>query len=390
MNMDLTVGQAPNPSNTKMFEYSSTEDLIKQLDNDNLKQDFSNYQEDFTFVDSTINYRSLPMRMTFQTNSQTLIFSIPDLGINEQFDGQGDRDNAIDQLLDYLKGKDSNTANKINRKLVEISPSSPIAGNPSAMMNMMVDSAFDAGVGFDRSQANIAASDLSDENRIGIGIDYAQYDQAGQTSDNWTLPLKYTWADENGRNLTIDLPLSYNDTEGSETYKARLGITYQFPVNANWLLTPVLDYGVTASEDLYDGAQMISGAITSMYTFDPLSVAGDEISVSIGNMAGYYKTLPLDIDDYEVDPDITNQVTKNGVLIDTLVDIFSYPANVQYILTDSRYFGDEVYADNFNEIGFSVRPAHTSSDFLALTFLYIASPSSEDISGFKGKLFYSF
>ncbi len=386
MNLDMTVG-----SDSGSFSFSSVEDLINQFESNNINDTFPSYVDDVTFVDSAVDYRSLPMVMTFQTNSTTLEFSIPELNISETFDGQGDRDEAIDQLEDYLKGKDSDTANRINRKLVELSPSSPIAGNPAAMMNVMVDSAFDAGVGFDRVQGNVAASELSDENRIGIGIDYANYDQAGQSTDNWNLPLKYTWADENGQNLTINLPLSYTDTEGSETYKARLGITYQYPVNDNWLLTPVVEYGVAASEDLYDGAQMVSGAVTSMYTFDPVPVAGEEISISLGNMAGYYKTLPLEVSDYEVDPEITNQVTKNGILVDTLVEMFAaYPLNVQYILTDSRYFGDDVYSDNFNEIGFSIRPAHTSSDFLALTVLYIASPSSEDISGFKANMFYSF
>ncbi|MFC3151518.1 hypothetical protein ACFOEK_10815 [Litoribrevibacter euphylliae] len=393
LQIDMQVGNS-----TGMFGFSTVEDMITQYEGASLQDVFPAYVDNVTFVNSTVDYRGLPMQLVFQTNSTVLQFTIPSLNINETFDGQGDRDTALDQLEEYLKGQGGETANLINRELIKISPNSPVAGNPASLMNSMVDNAFHSGTGHKKPSANIAAiamasDDMTEENKIGIGIDYAKYDQAGQDTDVWNVPLSYSFNLSEGRSLTIKAPISYIDQEGSETYKARLGASYQHPVNDHWILTPVLEYGVVASEELYDGGQIISGSITSLFTFNSFKFIDEEISISIGNMFGQYETMELEIDDYEVDPDQENTVYKHGIFVDTIVNIFEeLPLNVEYIITDSRYKGDEVYADQISEFGVSIKPAFASTrdDALGLTLLYVRSPSAEDISGFQSKLFYEF
>lgn len=393
LQIDMQVGNS-----TGMFGFSTVEDMITQYEGASLQDVFPAYVDNVTFVNSTVDYRGLPMQLVFQTNSTVLQFTIPSLNINETFDGQGDRDTALDLLEEYLKGQGGETANLINRELIKISPNSPVAGNPASLMNSMVDSAFHSGTGHKKPSANIAAiamasDEMTEENKIGIGIDYAKYDQAGQDTDVWNVPLSYSFNLSEGRSLTIKAPISYIDQEGSETYKARLGASYQHPVNDHWILTPVLEYGVVASEELYDGGQIMSGSITSLFTFNSFKFIDEEISISIGNMFGQYETMELEIDDYEVDPDQENTVYKHGIFVDTIVNIFEeLPLNVEYIITDSRYKGDEVYADQISEFGVSIKPAFASTrdDALGLTLLYVRSPSAEDISGFQSKLFYEF
>lgn len=390
LSVDMTVTEGAN-TDTQQESFTTVEELVNYFDGVSLSDRFPFYVPETSLVDSSLSYRGLPMTIDFVQGSQVLVFSIPTLNINETFDGLGSRDRALELLEEYLKGQGASTANAINREIIRTTPNSPLAGNPASLMNTMVDNAFNAGVAFDKAQANIASADLSDENRIGIGIDYAQYEQPGSTTDVWNVPLSYTWADENGRNLTIKLPLSYIDQEGSESYKAQLGISYQFPISDNWIVTPVAEYGATGSEDLYDGGQIVSGSFTSLFTLDPFSVFGEEVTLSMGNMVGRYETMKLEVDDYEVDPDVANTVTKNGLMLDTIVDVV-IPLNVEYAITDTRYFGDELYAEQFNEIVISVRPAHADglNDSLGLTLLYLTSPSSEDIEGFHAKLFWSF
>lgn len=391
--LDMIVG-----SSSGQFGFSSVDDMIDQFEGASLTDVFPSYVDNETFVNSAVDYRGLPMRLIFQDSSQVLQFSIPSLDINETFDGEGDRDRALELLEEYLKGQGGKTANRINRELIKISPNSPIAGNPASLMNSMVDNAFYSGTGHNKASANIASmpmasSDTAEENKIGIGIDYAKYDQAGQDTDVWNVPISYTFALGEGRSLTFKAPVSYIVQEGSETYKARFGSSYQHPVNEHWVLTPVLEYGIVASEELYDGGQIMSGSITSLFTFDSFMFIDEEVSISIGNMFGQYETMKLEFDDYEVDPDQENTVYKHGIFVDTIVNVFeTLPLNVEYIITDSRYKGDEVYADQISEFGVSIKPAFASTrdDALGLTLLYVRSPTAEDISGFQSKLFYEF
>jgi hypothetical protein len=388
LEVDMTVDNTQRQQSS----FKSVEKMIEQFHDDSIRDFFPAYQDNISPVDASVNYRGLPMGLNFALNSTTLIFTIPSLNINENFDGQGDRERALELLEEYLKGNGGETANRINRELIRSSPTSPIAGNPASLMNSMVDNAFHSGTGFKKAPVNIAAGEMAEENKIGIGIDYAKYDQAGYDTDVWNIPMSYSWTDSSGQSLTIKAPISYIDQEGSETYKARLGASYQYPVNEHWILTPVFDYGIIASEDLYDGGQIISGSITSLFTFDPADFFGEEISISIGNMFGQYETVALSVDDYEVDPDQENTVYKHGIFLDSIVNLLALPLNFQYIITDARYKGHDVYADRISEFGLSIKPAFASSrdDSLGLTFLYIRSPSAEDIEGFQTKLFYSF
>ncbi|GLQ31556.1 hypothetical protein [Litoribrevibacter albus] len=388
LEVDMTVDN----SQRQKSSFKSVDKMIDQFQNDSIRDIFPSYVDNVTQVDANVNYRGLPMGLNFALNSTTLQFSIPSLNINENFDGQGDRERALRLLEEYLKGNGGETANRINRELIKISPTSPIAGNPASLMNSMVDNAFYSGTGFKKAPVNIAAGEMAEENKIGIGIDYAKYDQAGYDTDVWNIPISYSWTDKSGQSLTIKAPISYIDQEGSETYKARLGASYQYPVNEHWIVTPVFDYGIIASEDLYDGGQIISGSITSLFTFDSTKFFSKEISISIGNMFGQYETMELSVDDYEVDPDQENTVYKHGIFVDTIVNLMDTPLNFEYIITNARYKGDDVYADNISEFGLSIKPAYASSrdNSMGLTLLYLRSPHAEDISGFQSKLFYSF
>lgn len=373
----------------KEYGFANAEEMFDRFDGVSLTNEFSNYQSGVSAISGVINYRGLAMTMSYEANSSVLVFAVPELNILETFDGNGNRDIANDLFVDFLKGEGDSIINQINKRLAQRSPVDPFAGNPTSMMGTMVSASFDHGAAVVRNPANIVPSANAAENLLAAGLQFGSLTQAGTDVDVWSLPLSYTWAEEDGHNLSFKMPISMVDAAGSKSYKVGLGLAYQKPMNKNWLLTPSFEYGLMASEDLLSGGQLISFTITSLYTFEPVS---DGVSISIGNMAGYYKTLPTKIGDVDVDPDITSQVLKNGIIIDTKANMFNTNVNVQYFLSDTRFYGDNLYAEQYNEIGLSVTPSKKGGiyDYLGLTMSYLWSPSAEDINGLKIGLIYTF
>jgi hypothetical protein len=70
-------------------------------------------------------------------------------------------------------------------------------------------------------------------------------------------------------------------------------------------------------------------------------------------MAGYYKTIPFQYQDYSVSPDIQNTIVRNGLDFVIPTDGLAKGTSFEIFVTDTRYFGSELFIDQYNEIGFS-------------------------------------
>jgi hypothetical protein len=104
------------------------------------------------------------------------------------------------------------------------------------------------------------------------------------------------------------------------------------------------------SRDLGSGALVYSGSTTSNYNF----YLGDGI-LSIGNMLGFYRTGSLAVGGYEVDYDLTNYVLRNGIDLEGSLDfrIFGGRTTWQLSVVDTRFFGDELFVERYNDIALS-------------------------------------
>ena len=228
-------------------------------------------------------------------------------------------------LVDYLK--DSDLANRLSRYLAARSPTSVLAGNPSSLQSSLAASAFDSGTdtgsggdsggdGGDGGTASGggAAMAAAANHAFPVGLQFGRYRQGGKDVNNHSLPLRYAYEWADGRKLNVGLPLSYVTVGDAKVYRIGLEVGYTLPMNDRWKLTPGIGYGLVGSKDLLSGAQIGSFSLTSLYTFDKSVVGGDNWSLSVGNMAGYYKTFPIKVADVKIDPDLKNQIVKNGLI----------------------------------------------------------------------------
>lgn len=416
------AGTIPEDMLTQSFFYDNAEDMFELFEDDTLSTafemmgEFSGY-EDTSIVDARINYQGILVELGYRSSNAVITFNVPELDITVQcylercletddefaflmIDANGNpalqeplesgadvRDESQDALLDYLE--ESDVANRVNKLLAAASPTSPLAGNPSSLQSSLVSSAFSKGIDTADSD-DIAGAQGTDAggggvrgvgNAFPLGLQFGRYSQEDYDVDNYTLPIRYAYRWADGKKISVDLPLTYIKIEDAEAYKAGLEIAYTHPISERWKLTPGIGYGLTFSEDLLAGAQMGSVSLTSLYTFDESLIGDSDWSLSVGNMIGYSQSFPLKISDINIAPDLSNQIIKNGLIIDAR-KTFVTPLNIRVYLTDTRFFGDELYSERYNEVGLFLSSAKRRyAKGSGLNFYYLFGEG--DINGFN-------
>ncbi len=332
-----------------------------------------------------LDYRGLGLNLAYAANSTTLKLDIPSIGETRTFTG-ATRDQSQEQLKDFFKKNGGDVLNRIMKKLAEVSPTDPIAGNPNSLQSQTVASDFDKN--FTSHASNIKAPQTaSTPNLLGLGLRFGSYDMDGRKSDSYTIPLSYTVRNDLDprRQLTISAPLTYTTVEGAKVYSGNLGVAYRMPMNDAWALTPSVGYAVTGSTDLGSVGQIVSASLTSSYVINL-----DKFDLAIGNMVGYYQTLKLSSGDYSFDPGIKNTIFRNGVMLSQPTDIFGKGMSIEYSLIDTRFTGDALYIKGYDEIGVTVgtnKSANSSRSYLRGGVSYLTSDKAK---GFTANLGYWF
>jgi len=386
--------------------FSNVEDSLNQLDFNAIKQQI-NYN-DTDALNVLFDFRGLPVELFFTSNSTTLKFDIPELDIHKEFTGS-DRDDSIDKLQDWFKTDGGETVERIMKKLAEDSPVDPIAGNPHSLMATTVASDFALAFTDSESKIESVASSIStsasgskskNTNDVMITASYSSTQTDGKTSNSYTLPLSYAINFERDRDerIIFQIPITYTEVEGAKSLSLGLRIAYQKPITPHWSLTPSIGYSATGSADLETLAQLASTSLTSAYDID----IGKDLTLSIGNMIGYYTTVKLYDGEYAYDPGINNTVYRNGLLLNIPTDSLIRATSLELFVVDTRYTGSKLYIDAYQEYGFAYGFDKLSESFLGDKLKSIKSISrksfkvgvtylhADKLHGFKANFGYIF
>lgn len=357
-------------------KFTSVGDLLDTATSDYLSSSLPSYTQ--TSVASIVlNVRGLPAVYQYEDASTTLTFEVPSLGISEQWTG-ATRDDSEQLGDDYLEKNGSGILTRMLQAMVATTPTDPVAGNPNSLMAQMGVSDFGMGTDFNFGPAGAPHSvskDSANSSAVSIGTSAGRFSAGDYDHDIFTIPIEYTHYMEDPRQqLRISAPLTYLDTEGSESYNGSLGLGYRFPViNDDWSLTPSLRVGYLYSDDLGSAAIVYSGSIASNY-----NLYYDDLKISVGNMLSYYTTESIDVNDYELDYDLTNQMTKNGIGFEgsTGGQLLQQPTSWQFAVAHTYFWGDELYIDSYFDFGVSWgtrdTDAHNSMNSMrfGLTYTY--------------------
>lgn len=330
--------------------FSSVTDTIDSLDTDAIMAEINYNPTDA--VSATVDFRGLPLTLDYTANSTTLTLNIPSLGITETFTGTT-RDDSVSELTDWLKKNGGSVVEKIMKKLAEVSPVDPIAGNPNSMMGLSVANDFSSGfMSVSTKQgSSVTSSSAKNENSLMIAPSYSSLEVDGKNSDSYMLPIAYSFKfnRDSREKITISMPITYTDVEGSKAYSLAFGLAYSKPITKNWILTPAISYGASGSIDLGALAQVASGSLTSAYKWN----LPNDYTLSMGNMVGYYATVKLYDGDYAYDPGIKNVVYRNALMLNIPTDYLIRKTSLEIYAIDTRYTGTALYMEEYQEYGMS-------------------------------------
>lgn len=310
--------------------------------------------------------RGLPATIAY--DGTEIVLSVPAAGVERRFGTTAaDRDAAQEELEAYFKGEGNETLTRILKAAAARTAFDPVAGNPSSLMSRMVATVHDSGTRVAPGAGFFA----------GIGGDGMRLtsDDVEVTSATVQPTIGYGFA--NGWTLALDAPLTWQQTEKADTWSGHLNLGLTVPVTEAWSLTPSAFVGAVGSEDLGAGAVLTGGGLTSRYE-RPLT---DRFSLVLGNTVAVVTTVPVSVGDYEVDYDLTNVVARNGLtgVYDTGVEALGAPLKLSLGITDTRFFGDDLYSDAYEEVTFGVSAGRAAASIGAIF-------GDGDISGVTGKV----
>ncbi len=300
-------------------------------------------------VSLVANYRGVRINFSYAgAGSTTLVMSIPDIGINESFTGST-REDSQDMLTDWMKKNGASAVEKLMKKLAEVSPSDPIAGNPNSLMSQNVATSFNYGFS-DVVKSKNYTPESQKGNVVSLSAQYFAMKDGDISSKKYALPLSYSVVSDSNpdRKLNILVPVAMTDVEGAKAAELGFGLSANLPVTQNWTLTPAVLYGVTGSVDLGSLGQVGTASITSAY-----KIKAPGGLVGIGNMVGYTRTLKLYSGEYAYDPGIRNVVFKNGLLYDIDMSNVASNTSLELFANHTQFTGTKLYTNSYVETGFS-------------------------------------
>lgn len=331
---------------SRTYSYDSVESAIDTFSNSSLEQLLPSYTAG-SAATAQIDLRGLPVTLSFAAASNTLTLNIPGIGVVRNFTGAS-RNASKDLLVDFFQGQGGQSVlTQILQALAARTPIDPVAGNPNSLLARMGDRDFERGTDY-REGFNIAAYQ-DNRNEFGLGADTGWYSNDIADQKVTSADLSYTrhMSDHNASFL-VDMPLSYTQSEGAESYSASLGVGLRKPLTNQWAVTPIVRAGGIGSKDLGAAAVIYSGSVTSDLRL-PLSKNNE---FQLGNMVGYYKTDGITVGDYSIDYNLSNVRFKNGVALAHRFE--NLPLAGRVFFNDSRFTGDELFNDSYEEVGFSI------------------------------------
>lgn len=279
-------------------------------------------------------------------------------------------------------------------------PTDPVSGNPVGLFYTMSVNAFESGLALDdpaRASADgtvgpeYGGVEVGQESLaiFGAGVQYGRFTTDGTDAESWTLPLYHSFLlGDSGYAIHVDLPLAYTTIEDDSFFTGSASVGVRVPViEGMWSVTPAVRFGLVNSNALQAGVWSYGGSVTSDLRFR----IGDA-AFQVGNMVAHYRaseTTLLQDDTLGYDPQ--NTIIRNGVAVTYPFQAFGEDMTGTVFATDTRFFGDEAFVEQFNEFGFTIgweRPSFTDlTDRIRLGGTF---SRNQEGTGFKLNMGYRF
>jgi hypothetical protein len=328
---------------------SSLPDLVDSLINN---------QEAFTPLagndfSANVTYYGVPDALNVSVVGDTqLTITSPLTGLNQTFTGT-DRSDLEDQLTDWLLENGTEEVAKLMQATAEVSAATLIDGNPGSATARMSSRAFET---FSFYSPSPAMRGTNGGTHGGLQILYGQSraDTPSGTVDGYEAELLLPWWAHLSKHVSLigNILGRYGDSEGTEVYGVGgdLGLGIRPFARAEdevfgWQITPFAGLHGVGS---YDGAMaglLDQFGISNRFEFHFAS----DVTLVFASQYAHYDSLKLEIESVKIDPDLNQQVVKNGLMIDGPVT----PVPTMYLnafVMDTRFL-ENVAVDAYQTVG---------------------------------------
>jgi len=330
-----TVAQAKD-----LFEFTAvTTDALPPL---NLVQGSSNLPDRITeLVDGTgqfnqLNNREFIASLRYGGVQQALRFNIQQVGpnwtaqltspfdpalINRNFAGMT-RSDLEDQIDQYLQQNGLGDLAKLLSALDRRTIAGALDGNPVAATSVAANAYFgEYGLRPTETEEETNAEGDTGTSRSGIAMTadagtFRSEDFEGETY-SWTPMVPVALGDSRRVRLEVSLPLNYTSIEGADQFRVGGQVAVAMLLKKRtkdqpllWQVTPHAGALVAGSLDMLAGGVLMSGGATSY-----LSYRWNRWEFSMGNHVSFHEGLSVTVDDYQFNPDVSQQILKNGVKV---------------------------------------------------------------------------
>ena len=335
--------------------FTRIEDAYRILSTAGLRSLVSSYT-DTSAASAQINLRGVAAQGIFTEGSPALRIIVPSAGVDVEFNGST-RDESRRLFEAWLRARGSSEVNRVLRAAAATTPIDPVAGNPNAAMNQFVASDFGRAV--ESATGGMAGTSL--------GVRFGSFTAADYNTRSVSLPINQSFRLSPRDTIEIDVPLSWTDTEGARTYAANIGILYRRQVFDWWTLQPSFRIGGVGSADLGGGSGVYSAALNSTLRFDLPA----DFRLVVANGVSYVATFPASFGSYSIDYDLQNVVYRNGIILsrDLGIEVAGRPLIGSIFAVDTRFTGDAVYIQNYQEFGAFAQLGRDSRFRLGFTYL---------------------
>ena len=277
-----------------------------------------------------------------------------------------------DQLKDFIKGDNGQGfLTGLLQARVAASPIDPVAGNPVSYMARLVDNDYDLAIEGHQAGENDGGLML-----FGVTPEFSRTTLSELNVSTYNLPLRYNHFFNNSNNLIVDMPITSQTINQTNTYSVGVGAAYSHFFLPHWSLMPAFHVGMVGSLDLGSATMLYDGALASRVTV-PMGPAS-QYELGITNDVSYLKTQSVTIASYSIAYKLSNWITKNGVDFNYLMNK-AYSVGTYYDRFD-KLSGNRWYVDNYNEVGVKAAKISVYNDarynFLTLGLGYLYGPGN--------------
>ncbi len=380
----ITVGGETASNSTNSFQ-----SVGNLFDEATVAELFPTYQQGLTAYSAVLDFRGVITGLSFDAGADVFRFQIPALGIALDFTG-GSRDSSVQQFGDWLRGENVGAANSQNsltpflRALVAQSPVDPVAGNPNSLESRMFES--DLGLGtlgsfLEDFSDNTDNTDNTDDsaktakppNVWKLDFDFGHFAAGPHGGETYDLDIAFGWNVNRRIILMADLATMFSVAEGEAlTGLGNFGLGLQGRIAEGWNLALMVRGGVVGSVDVGAVAAMVTVSLVNHMGFD-----FSEYRLEMSNMVGFASSIDgIEIEGIALNYDgLTNVVLKNGLSLYRELG-GSRPLRARLFLTDTQYFGDDLWLEHSDEIGLGLGMAASKDgvrtyDPVALDLSYV-------------------